>query len=157
MSHCVDAQDSPLTQRDLVPATLPLAHQWSLKDAINAYYEMKGIGLGHESDCSISTTSIPASRAHLGLGLDVHKNGPLSLVAKSEAYSGSTNGLKCLSEPSLSSPTSPHPDSTEDSTCSSPSKLAVSKMDVNDAMLDGLYPKKLVRGISRATVRLLCS
>lgn len=59
---------------------------------------------------------------------------------------------KCHSEPSLSNPTSPSQASNESSATSSPSKLAISKVDINDAdAVFTLYPKKLARGISRAT------
>jgi len=57
--------------------------------------------------------------------------------------------FKSSSEPSLSSTPSP-----ANSTSSSPSKLALSRLDVSQVteMLDELYyPKKLSRGISRAT------
>ena len=58
--------------------------------------------------------------------------------------------LKSSSEPSLSS--------TSSSSASSPCKLAISRTDVADAdLLDDVFPKKLSRGISRATDNVCCS
>ena len=107
---------------------------------------MKGIGRQQDGD-NLSFSSETRSRTVM---FDIKPNN--FDATKMDSYSSANTGFKCLSEPSLSSPTSPLNSSAEESTNSSPSKLAVSKIDINDIEnIDDIYPKKLVRGISRAT------
>lgn len=71
--------------------------------------------------------------------------------AISSCVNTTANCLKSSSEPSLSSSTTTSP---TNSASSSPNKLALSRLDVSEVeeLLDDLYyPKKLSRGISRAT------
>lgn len=79
-------------------------------------------------------------------------------LPSSRSMIGAINA-KCSSEPSLASPSSPRTNFLSDkiegedtSTTSSPSKLAISRIDMNEKdAIDDIYPKKLSRGISRAT------
>ncbi|RWS07153.1 OTU domain-containing protein 7B-like protein, partial [Dinothrombium tinctorium] len=77
-------------------------------------------------------------------------NKSLSIQEKNEKNLSSAMTIKFNSEPSLSSP-SVTTSSTESSVNSSPSKLAVSKAELNEDLIDEICPKKLFRGISRAT------
>lgn len=126
-----------------------LAHKWELKGAINAFYDMKGIGFSSNNHEVFENEGILTGQLNGYSDLSSLK----ALVQINNANIAAniiTNNSKCNSEPSLSSPSPPT--SPESSTTSSPSKLAISKLDVNDAdLIDEIYPKKLARGISRAT------
>lgn len=141
------------------------AHNWDLKNAINAYYIMKGMGGSHlnnsdgEEDEDDIQDDVFDDNSSLRLASRPKVGGRMAHMA---AFSLSVQGAvsKCSSEPSLSSPSTPAPpdgininiDSRESSTTSSPSKLAISKQDVTtSSTLDELQPVKLARGISRAT------
>ncbi|KAI1301915.1 OTU domain-containing protein 7B [Halotydeus destructor] len=114
------------------------AHNWDQGAALKAYYDIKGVGqdenvpLRHCSSTDSSTSYPP------------HRN------SCQEPVTGNTSA-KCLSEPSLSSPLSLRKSSPESSASSSPSKLAISKIDLSDSDLVEVYPTKLSRGISCAT------
>lgn len=116
---------------------------------------------------SIDKKSTNHSNGHLELHSNNHllsngsqssnKTSSVTNRAISSCVNTTANCLKSSSEPSLSSSTT----SPTNSASSSPSKLALSRLDVSEVeeLLDDLYyPKKLSRGISRATdnVSLYC-
>lgn len=131
---------SPGLARDILES-----HRWNLNDSIQAYYAMKGMNDKFESDVfSERNERFGVESKYQGLSLALVENHANSLAI--------TNTSKCHSEPSLSNPDSPLPNSNDSSVNSSPSKLAISKADINEAdTVSELYPKKLARGISRAT------
>lgn len=103
-----------------------------MKDALNAYYVIKGMVQEDEPTGLLGKDEIEG-------GLDVQFRLPT---------------VSCGSLPSLPSPSSPPPDainSTTSSTNSSPSKLAISRTDLRQDVSNVIYPlKTLSRGISKA-------
>ncbi|RWS30286.1 OTU domain-containing protein 7B-like protein [Leptotrombidium deliense] len=114
-------------------------HSWDLKTALNAYYIMKGI---LPYNCDSISKSLPNET--------ISETAKKALSVQEKNNFNNAISVKFNSEPSLSSP-SVTASSTDSSVNSSPSKLAVSKGELNDDLIDEICPKKLFRGISRAT------
>ena len=127
-----------------------------MKNAINAFYVMDGtLSEGDVDDDGKVEDEYDLFNTETSSRPTTFKS---MRIPSSRSMIGAINA-KCSSEPSLASPSSPKSNLFSDkiegedtSTTSSPSKLAISRIDMTEKdVIDEIYPKKLSRGISRAT------